>query len=202
MATIGIRQRIPLNLFEMALRAVLSGEYSRKYFEELAAMEYNGPNRIVKSVCIIAKLTEKNPLIDFLREHSEEVSEALRYKSDRGLILSSLLISTYEFVYDMICLYGKYFHVQDQVTTSLVSGKLAEKYGSNRSLPNAMNSAIPMLLEAGILKRPTIGVYEICKASPTTEIAREIYDKAFLHWNPNCDEDNIPSTHPYYEFIN
>jgi hypothetical protein len=186
----------------MALRAVLSGEYSREYFAELAAMEYSGPNRIGKSVCIIAKLTEKNPLIGFLREHSEEVNEALRYKSDRGIILSSLLVATYEFVYDMLCLYGKYFHVQDQVTTTLVSGKLAEKYGSNRSLPNAMNSAIPMLLEAGILKRPKVGVYEICKVSPTTEIARQIYNQAFLQWNNNCDEDSIPYTHPYYEFIN
>jgi hypothetical protein len=202
MATIGINQRIPLNLLEMALRAVLSGEYSRKYFEELAAMEYSGSNRITKSVCIISKLTDQNPIIDFMCEHRDEVNEALRYKADRGIILSSLLIATYEFVYDMFCLYGKFFHVQDQVATSLVSGKLAEKYGSNRSLPNAMNAAIPMLLEAGIMKRPKVGFYEICKLNPTTEIARKIYNQTFLHWNPNFTEDNIPYSHPYFEFIN
>lgn len=201
MATIGIRQRIPLSLFEMALRAVLSGEYTREYFAELAGMEYNGPNRIGKTVTILSKLTDQNPLIDFLKEHSDEVSEALRYKSDRGIILSALLIATYEFVYDMMCLYGKFLHVQDQVPTSLISGKLSDKYGSNRSLPNAMNSAIPMILEAGLLKRPAIGVYELGKTAPTTEIARRIYDKAFLCWNPNINEDEISSSHPFYEFI-
>lgn len=202
MATIGIRQRIPLSLFEMALRAVLSGEYSRKYFAELAAMEYNGPNRIEKSACIISKLTDQNPLIDFLREHRNEVTEALRYQTDRGVILSAMLIATYEFVYDMMCLYGKFFHVQDQVPTALISGKLSDKYGSNRSLPNAMHSAIPMLLEAGLLKRPIIGLYEIGKAKPSTEIARKVYDRAFMHWNPKCVADEIPATHPFYEFIN
>lgn len=201
MATIGIRQRIPLSLFEMALRAVLSGEYSREYFAELAAMEYSGQNRIVKSVCIISKLTDQNPLIDFLREHTDEVTEALRYKSDRGIILSALLIASYEFVYDLVCLFGKYFHAQDQVPTSLVSGKLAEKYGSNRSLPNAVNSAIPMLLEAGIMKRTKIGIYEISPVSPSSDIARKIYDRAFLIWNPNLNVDTISVSHPYYEFI-
>lgn len=202
MATIGIRQRIPLSLFEMALRAVLSGEYSRKYYAELAAMEYQGPNRIEKTVCIISKLTDQNPLIEYMREHRDEVAEALRYQADRGLILSAMLVATYEFVYDMMCWYGKFFHVQDQVPTSLISGKLSDKYGSNRSLPNAMNSAIPMLLEAGLLKRPLIGMYEIGKTTPTTEIARCIFEKAFLQWNPNLSEDGISTSHPFFEFIN
>lgn len=199
MATIGIRQRIPLRLFEMALRAVLKGEYSRQYFAELASMEYNGPNRIDKSATVISKLTDKNPIIDFVLEHKDEVTEALRYNADRGLILSALLIATYEFVYDMVCIFGKHFHVQDTVATRLVSAKLADKYGSNRSLPNAMNSAIPMLLEGGILQRPMTGIYEISPADPVSEIARQIYDQAFLHWNPNQAETD--ETHPFYEFI-
>lgn len=186
----------------MALRAVLSGDYSREYFAELASMEYQGENRIGKSVTVISKLTDQNPLIVYLLENKEDVKEALRYKQDRGIILSSLLIAAYEFVYDMLCLFGKFLHAQDQVPTALVAGKLADKYGSNRSLPNAMNSAIPMLLEAGILKRPKIGIYEICKTTPVTEIARNIYHKTFLHWNPNIQADSIPISHPYYEFIN
>jgi hypothetical protein len=147
-------------------------------------------------------LTDQNPLIGFMREHRDEVYEALRYKADRGIILSSLLLATYEFVYDMLFYYGKFFHVQDQVPTSLIAEKLSEKYCSNRSLPNAMNSAIPMLLEAGILQRPSLGIYEHCRVAPTTEVARKIYDQAFLHWNPNYNEEDIPRFHPYYEFIN
>lgn len=202
MATIGISQRIPLSLLEMALHAVLSREYSRQYFAELAAMEYNGANRIQKSVTVISKLTDKNPLINFLREYREEVIEAMRYQCDRGIILSAMLIASYEFVYDLMCLYGKYFHVQDQVPTSLIAGKLSHKYGSNRSLPNAMNSAVPMLLEAGLLKRPSIGIYEIGRCTLTTDIARKSFDYAFLHWNPNCDLEVVRSAHPFYEYIN
>lgn len=186
----------------MATKAVLSGDYSRQYFAELAKMEYQGSNRIAKSVTIISKLTDQNPLIDFMRDHCEEVTEALRYKADRGIILSSMLIATYEFVYDMMCQFGKFLHVQDQVATKLISGKLADKYGSNRSLPNAMNSAIPMLLEAGLLKRPVTGFYELGDICPSTEIARKIYDRAFLRWNPNCVEGEGNATHPFYEFIN
>lgn len=202
MAIIGINQRIPLNLLEMALRAVLSDDYSRSYFAELAAIEYTGTNRIGKSVCIMSKLTDQNPLIDFLREHSEETVEALRYKSDRGVILSAMLIATYEFVYDMLCLFGKYFHVQQRVPTRLITEKLSDKYGSNRSLPNAMNAAIPMLIEAGFLKRPLTGFYEIGRMLPKTEIARTIYNRAFMRHNPNYSEEEISSTHPYYEFLN
>lgn len=199
MAIIGINQRIPLSLFEMALRAYLSGEYSREYFAELAAMEYKGANRIGKSATVLCRLTARNPIIGFLAEHKEEVMEALRYKADRGIILSSLLIASYEFVYDMMCIFGKYFHAEDRVATGLISKKLADKYGSNRSLPNAMNSAIPMLLEAGVMRRPIIGFYEICQLKPATEISRQIYDKAFLQWNPTLLEP--VATHPFYEFL-
>lgn len=199
--TIGLRQRVPMSLLEMALNAVLSGNYSREYFAELAATEYNGQNRIAKTVTAISQLTDRNPLIDLLCKNKDEVLLALRNREDRTLILSSLIIAKFEFAYDIFTLLGKYFHVQDQVATSLIIQKMSQKYGSNRSLPNAMNCALPMFIEAGILHRPKIGFYEIRKVVPCNAIARRIFDEAFLNWNPNLPIDFPYNTHPYYEYI-
>lgn len=199
--TIGLRQRIPMSLLEMALTAVLSGEYSREYFAELAATEYSGPNRITKTVTAISQLTDQNPLIDLLRENRDEVLMALRSKPDRTLLLSSLLIAKFEFAYDIFVLLGKYFHVQDQVVTSLITQKMSQKYGSNRSLPNAMNCALPMFIEAGILYRPKPGFFEISKVAPASSIARKAFDEAFFHWNPNLSRELTYPTNPYYEYL-
>lgn len=199
--TIGLRQRIPMSLLEMALTAVLSGDYSREYFAELAATEYNGKNRIAKTVTAISQLTDQNPLIDLLRENKDDVLLALRNRADRTLILSSLIIAKFEFAYDIFTLLGKYFHVQDQVVTSLITQKMSQKYGSNRSLPNAMNCALPMFIEAGIIHRPKIGFFEIRKVSPNTEIARRIFNEAFYLWNPSLSRNILYFSNPYYEYI-
>lgn len=199
--TIGLRQRIPMSLLEMALTAVLSGDYSREYFAELAATEYNGQNRITKTVTAISQLTDQNPLIDLLRENKDEVLLVLRNRADRTLILSSLIIAKFEFAYDIFTLLGKYFHVQDQVVTSLITQKMSQKYGSNRSLPNAMNCALPMFIDAGILHRPKIGFFEIRKVAPGSAIARRAFDEAFFQWNPNLSRELKYPSHPYYEYL-
>lgn len=185
----------------MALNAVLADDYSRDYFAELAATEYSGQNRISKTVTAISQLTDQNPLIDFLRENKEEVLLALRNCADRTLILSSLIIAKFEFAYDIFTLLGKYFHVQDQVVTSLITQKMSQKYGSNRSLPNAMNCALPMFIEAGILHRPKIGFFEIRRVIPNTEIARRIFNEAFYCWNPGVSRTISNFSHPYFEYI-
>lgn len=200
--TIGLRQRIPMSLLEMALTAVLSDEYSREYFAQLAATEYSGANRIGKTVTAISQLTDQNPLIDLLKANKEDVLLALRSKPDRTIILSSLIIAKFEFAYDIFVLLGKYFHVQDQVVTALITQKMSQKYGSNRSLPNAMNCALPMFIEAGLLVRPKVGFYEIHKVTPASEIARKIFDAAFFCWNPTLSQELTYYDHPYYEYIN
>lgn len=200
--TIGLRQRIPMSLLEMALTAVLSDEYSREYFAQLAATEYSGANRIGKTVTAISQLTDQNPLIDLLKANKEDVLLALRSKPDRAIILSSLIIAKFEFAYDIFVLLGKYFHVQDQVVTALITQKMSQKYGSNRSLPNAMNCALPMFIEAGVLVRPKLGFYEIHKVTPASEVAKKIFDAAFFCWNPTLSQELSYYDHPYYEYIN
>ncbi len=190
-----------MSLLEMALTAVLTGDYSREYFAELAATEYEGKNRIGKAVTALSQLTDRNPLIGLLRENRDEVLLALRNRADRTLILSSLIMAGFEFAYDLFTLMGKYFHVQDQVVTALITQKMSQKYGSNRSLPNALYCALPMLIEAGIICRPKIGCFEIRKVSPASAIARRVFDEAFFHWNPGLSRELSYDSHPYYEYL-
>ena len=51
--TIGINQRIPIHILELALCAALQDDASPEYFSELAATEYKGENRIKKAVSVI-----------------------------------------------------------------------------------------------------------------------------------------------------
>ena len=63
---IGINQRIPISLLEMALLATLEGQGTPEYFAELASTEYQGENRIRKSTYVMGRLTNRNPLMPFL----------------------------------------------------------------------------------------------------------------------------------------
>ena len=98
---IGINQRIPVNILEMALQAVLEGNGTPEYFYELASTEYNGDNRIRKATYVMNRLTNKNPLMPFLRQHKEEVLAGLRKKADRTLLLSGIINAAYSFGYDL-----------------------------------------------------------------------------------------------------
>ena len=81
---IGINQRIPISLLEMALLAALEGQGTPEYFAELAGTEYQGENRIRKSTYVMGRLTNRNPLMPFLQENKDAVISALRSKTGAG----------------------------------------------------------------------------------------------------------------------
>ena len=66
MAKLGIEQRVPLNMVEMALLSVLNGNYTPEYFKELAQTEFVGENRAKKMVGTLNSLVLRNPLLDML----------------------------------------------------------------------------------------------------------------------------------------
>lgn len=200
-AKIGINQRIPITTLELALKAVLDGQYDEAYAEELMRMDYRGENRINKAVKIVSKLTRLNPLMPYLMENAEKVKLALKNEDDKALILIALVNASYEFCYDVTTTLGKYFHAQKEVGTSLIVSKLSSKYGTNRSLPNGLYCILPMLLEAGFLLRPQVGIYQIKRLDPQTIIALEIYKRSFFQNNPMLTETYQCENHFYFEFI-
>lgn len=125
----------------------------------------------------------------------------VRSKTDRTVILAAVINSAYFFGYDLTAILGKYLHFQAQVTTALLSSKLSEKYGSNRSLPNAMNCIIPMLIEAGFFHRPRPGFFEAIHHSSYSPLALEAYRRSFFEHKQMIPKDAEVYTYPYFEFL-
>lgn len=198
---IGINQRIPISLLGLALNAVLKGEASSEYFRELASTEYQGRNRIGKAVTVFNRLTIKNPLNPFMMEHKEEFQSALRNSRDKAMVYTAVICSAYNFGYNALAILGKLLHVQDSVTSALLLQKLAEKYGANRSLPNALYCILPMVEEAGIILRPKPGLIEAVRQEKYSDFALQIYKKSFLLNNPTYTETDEVESNPYFEFI-
>ena len=89
--TIGINQRIPIHILELALCAALQDDASPEYFSELVATEYKGENRIKKAVSVVNKLTIRNPLFGYLHEHADAVLAAMKNKHDRPLLFGAVI---------------------------------------------------------------------------------------------------------------
>ncbi len=199
--TIGIEKRISLGVLELALRSVLDGSASSDYFYELANTECTGANRAKKIVAVINRLTIKGKLTPFLKEHKEDVLQALRNKNDRAMIFVSMMCSSYTIFYDAVSIFGKFFHVQEQVSREFLLKKLAEKYGSNRALDVAFDCIVPMLMEAGFISRPKPGIYEMYKQDKYTEFAKTVFKQSFIINNPTFAESDVIESNPYFEFV-
>ena len=199
---VGINQRISINVMEMAIRAALDGCFTPGYAADLASGEYHGENRINKARSIIGKLTLRNPLFQYIQEHKQEYHTAIKYKGDRAIIFAALINAAYNFGYDAMTILGKYFHVQEEVSTQLMISKLSSIYASNRTLPNGLYCIIPMYIEAGLLSRTRTGIYTKNEIEVVSSFARNLYVKSFFVNNPVLNEEDCDySEYPYFEFL-
>ena len=196
-----ISQRIPVSVMEQAIRAVLDGTYNYDLALELAKSEYQGENRQKKAATFIGRLTERNPLMPFIREHQQETLQALAYRDDRALIMSALICASFPFGYDVLWMFGKYFHVQEIVPYRLLADKLAESYGTNRQLFVGLSAILPMFKEAGIIDRPKEGFYSKPMLELQSDISTEFYRKAFFINNPLKNPHDDWSDSPFFEFL-
>lgn len=200
--SVRIQMRVDFPLLELALTSVLDGTYEPAYFKELALTQCQGPVRIKKLVTLLNLLTVNGKWMPYMMEHKEEVRALLRVPEDRALLFISLLSSEYSFVYDTIRILGRYLHAQDVVDRSLVVQKLAEKYGSNGQLDVSFRCVIPMLIEAGMIKRTGKNQYAITRLDKFSQEALEIYRQSFLQNNPAYTPDMDLMSNPYFEFLN
>ena len=191
---VGINQRISINVMEMAMKAALDGCFTPEYAADLASGEYQGENRINKARSIIGKLTLRNPLFSYIEEHRQDYFTAIKYKGDRAIIFTALINAAYTFGYDALTILGKFFHVQEEVSSQLLINRLSSIYASNRSLPNALYCVMPMYIETGVYTKNDIEI--------VTPFARELYKKSFFVNNPMLNEEDYDcSEHPYFEFM-
>ena len=198
---IGLDQRIPINVMEAAIKAVLDDTYSIEWAKTNLEPELNGKNRMAKAVTELGNATINNKLMGFLKTNKNKVLEALQYKSDKTFVLVGLINAAFGFGYNTTMVMGKYFHVQDCISKTLLAEKMSEVYAYNKSVDNALYRILPMFIEAGLIVRPTTGIYSRVPLEPRTDIAVEIYKQSFFINNPKCPKDYPIEDSPYWEFL-
>lgn len=177
---VDINQRIPLDILKVALQSYLDGHYSNDYIMEQLRMEYEGENRLKKSLRIVNKIIKRNPIIGVIDENKEKVRSALKSKNDTNLILLALLNAAFPFSFDVLKIMGKFFSVQDMINADTIKKNVSNIYGGNRATENGIYSVVPMFLEAGIFTRPQQGIYEFKDVlNYGTEIAKAIYIESY-----------------------
>lgn len=200
---VDINQRIPLYILKIALQSYLDGTYTNDYIMEQLRMEYDGENRLKKSLRIVNKIIKRNPIIHLTDENKVKVQAAIKSKNDCNLILISLLNSAFPFSFDVLRIMGKFFSVQDVINAETIKKNVSNIYGGNRATENGIYSVVPMFLEAGIFKRPKQGIYEFENIlNYSTEIAKEIFIASFNQNNTiKRTLNNYQHSDSYFLFI-
>lgn len=199
---IDINQRIPLDVLYAALDSHINGTYSEDYILQQLRLEFKGENRLKKSLRIVSKIILRNPLTEFIEENRDQIKQAIKKRHDRNIILIALLNSTFGFSFDTLQFLGKYLSVQDFVNRETIKKSLANIYGGNRATENAIDSVIPMFIDAGLIKRETLGVYQQnADFKITTHIGYQIYIESFKTNQKIDDIQDYQLRDPYFLFI-
>ena len=190
---IGINQRIPLQILEIALRSYLNGNYDEEYIIEQLQLDFDGENRIKKALVITNKIVRNNPIITQVEEEKERILSALKRENDRNLILTALACTAFPFYYEVLKEFARFLKVQEVVNTELIKKTMASRYGSNRSMENGLYCVIPMLIEADIIERPKQGIYRKTPAKEYSPTSINIFEAAVDHVGLSGDVSLVES---------
>lgn len=203
--TLGIQQRIPLDILFTALQDELKESLDEVRLKELLQSEYRGSNRVNKSFNQIKSVvSNKNPLMSLLNEHKKETLLALQSKSDKNLILTALICTRYSFCYDLLVIFGKQLRLQDEVGKTLLTNLIGANYGFNRSCENSTYCAIPQFIEAELIFRSTAATYIMQEPQAIQHpITWEIWKECFFINEPlyNREETENLSFEPFFRFV-
>lgn len=200
--TIDINQRIPIDTLKAALVSYLDGNYSNEYIIEQLRLEFTGENRLKKALAIVNKVIPKNPLHDYIINNKDIIKSAIKRKDDKNIILIALLNSAYPFSFDVLQIFGKYFSVQELISSKAIKKTISNIYGGNRATENGLYSVIPMFIEAGFFNRPNPGIYQWqTTLNISAPITKQIYLESFKHNNSITDIQEYQLMDPYFTFI-
>lgn len=197
---IGLRERVATPTLEKVIFSILDGSFCQDYINELIALETSGKSRADNLNRTIRRMTINNKLLDVIKEHEEEFKAYSKTGANRCIIYVALFCCSYELFYDLISLLGKYFHVQEEISTELVKSKLCQKYGNGENVSRGICCALGMLVDAGLITRTQVGVYQANKQTNISDFARWMYKKAFLLNNPNYTEVDDVESNSFFEF--
>lgn len=202
-STLGMNKRMPLDILSLAFEQELEGIDDYQKIDETVRAQFQGENRAVKTVKQIRSTVRNNPMHDYLMEHSVDLQQAMKSKNDRNLILTAITAARYSFFYDVLCVLGKQFRIQDEVSFDLIKRLVAVKYGANKSVENKLFIALPQIAEAELISRPKVGLYSYSEPlSASYPITFEVWKES---WHVNeplvGTESEDYLFHPYFRFI-
>ena len=202
--SLGLHQRIPLDILLEGLKAELNDAQDFDRLAELISTEYAGENRQKKGVRQLKSTLVGNPLVEFCKENKESVLEALKFNTDRNLILSAIIAARYPICYDIYSLLAKQFRIQDYINTDLILRMLGAKYGANKSVYNVQINAVAQMLEAELIKRVKVGVYEFAEPQkPMCAITSKIWSRSYFINEQLANQDDFESLifEPYFRYL-
>lgn len=202
--SLGLHQRIPMDILNEAFKAELNGELDLERLSELINTEYAGENRQKKGFRQVKTTLADNPLVEYCRGRKDEVLTALKSVSDRNLILSAVIAARYPFVYDLFCALAKQFRLQDEINTDLILRMMGAKYGANKSVYNVQINAVAQMLEAGLITRAKVGVYEFADAQkPVYDVTRDVWRESYFINEPLVSREDAEGVtfEPYFRYL-
>ncbi|MFC2113683.1 hypothetical protein ACFLTA_10480, partial [Bacteroidota bacterium] len=156
-----INQRIPIKVLNDGMATLLSnGTISIEELKVHMQEFFQGENRITKSAQYSFHVLSRPKVLPVLQSNFDLDRYNLLPDDDRNALLLNLIALTYPVAYDLLNIIGKIYKVQKQINRASISTRLSSIYGSNRSLYNALDALLPMLIELEIIKRTKISIYE------------------------------------------
>jgi len=159
---IGINQKIQFKVFDISIYEYLKNEnINRELIKDLIREFISGENRIEKTTSYIIQIFKKQKVvIQWLKKNLSADGYISLPLIEREAISFSLIALTFPISYDFIAVLAGVFKVQENISKEAIVQKLSAFYGSNRSLYNALDSLIQMLMEQNKLNRFKMGIYE------------------------------------------
>lgn len=202
--SLGLHQRIPMDILLEAFRAELNDEQDLERLSQLINTEYAGENRQKKGFRQVKTTLADNPIVTLCKDRRDEVLAALKSEPDRNLILSALIVARYPFCYDLFCLLAKQFRLQDYINTDLILRMLGTKYGANKSVYNVQINTVAQMLEAKLLNRVKVGVYEFADAQkPVHKVTLDAWKESYFVNEPLANREDEESVlfEPYFKYL-
>lgn len=170
---IGINQRVPFDVLDAALYRSLRDNTVEKEPIITHMREFTkGENRLLKAAGYAAQILSKHKkLMTHLGKNFTAETYVKLPESDRKAICLCLSSLTYPVIYDLLITLATGFKVQPKLNRQFINLKMAAIYGSNRSIYNALDAIIPMIIEFETIERIKTSLYSM---SPKSVISHQI----------------------------
>jgi len=176
---IGINQRVPFDVLDAALYRFIRDKTIEKEPIITHMREFTtGENRLLKAAGYAVQTLSKHKKITTQLGNSFTPEAYLKLpESDRKAICLCLSSLTYPVIYDLLITLAAGFKVQPKLNRQFINLKMATIYGSNRSIYNALDAIIPMIIEMDTMERIKTSLYSL---SPKSVISHQIIKELII----------------------